>query len=117
MGEKSTKTKFMLVVYELDDQNANSSSRVKEYTQWITQLRKSNPIASGEKLEESGKIVVAGGVSDINTIPVEKRISGYFLIEAENYEEAISIAKTCPHIKYGGKLEVREIYNLNKSSM
>ena len=34
---------------------------------------------------------------------------GYFLIQAESYEEAVRVARQSPHIAYGGTIEVREI--------
>ncbi|MGQ0715255.1 MAG: sigma-70 family RNA polymerase sigma factor [Gemmatimonadaceae bacterium] len=36
-------------------------------------------------------------------------IGGYFAIEAADYDEAVAIARSCPHIKYSGRIEVREV--------
>jgi hypothetical protein len=36
-------------------------------------------------------------------------VSGYFIIEAADYEEAVAIAVTCPHAQTRGGMAVREI--------
>jgi hypothetical protein len=37
----------------------------------------------------------------------EKRTTGYFLVEANSFEDAIAVAAANPHIKYGGSIEVK----------
>jgi hypothetical protein len=34
-------------------------------------------------------------------------LGGFYAIEAANYEEAVKIAATHPHLEYGGTIEVR----------
>jgi hypothetical protein len=41
--------------------------------------------------------------------PPGDRIDGFFVIRAKNMAEAQQIASTCPHLKHGGRVEVREI--------
>jgi hypothetical protein len=36
-------------------------------------------------------------------------LAGYFIIGAASLEEARSIARDCPHLKYGGSVEIRRI--------
>ncbi len=36
-------------------------------------------------------------------------IGGIFTIDADSYDEAVEISKDCPHLKYGGWIEVREV--------
>jgi hypothetical protein len=36
-------------------------------------------------------------------------IGGLFAIKADDYEKAVEIARECPHLKYGGRIELREI--------
>jgi hypothetical protein len=36
-------------------------------------------------------------------------IGGYFVISAADYAEAIEISRDCPHLRYGGRIELREI--------
>jgi hypothetical protein len=36
-------------------------------------------------------------------------LGGYFTINAASYDEAVTIARTCPHIVYGCATHVRRI--------
>jgi hypothetical protein len=37
------------------------------------------------------------------------KIGGYFTIEAADYNEAVEICSDCPHLTYGGRIELREV--------
>jgi len=36
-------------------------------------------------------------------------VSGYFLIKADSYDEAVKIAMTGPHVERDGRIDVREV--------
>ncbi len=42
-------------------------------------------------------------------MPDEQNLSGYFLITASGQDEALEIAANCPHLEYGGTIEIRRI--------
>lgn len=39
-------------------------------------------------------------------------LGGYYLIEAENYDEAVQRSIDHPHLEYGGTIEVRQTYGM-----
>ena len=39
----------------------------------------------------------------------EGGVAGYFLLPSSDYDQALSIARTCPHLKHGGAVELRQI--------
>jgi hypothetical protein len=39
----------------------------------------------------------------------KEAIGGYFLIEADSYEDAIKLTQTCPTLDYGAVLELRPV--------
>jgi len=39
-------------------------------------------------------------------------LGGYYTIEAADYEEAVRLALTHPHIEYGGTIEVRQVWQM-----
>lgn len=87
--------------------------RVGEYVQWARDISKDGRWVDGNKLADEGKwcrldggrLAVEGPVSD------GKRglLAGYFLIGAKDLDEAIAVARGCPHFKYGGTVEVRKL--------
>ena len=87
--------------------------RIHEYGGWAKALKQTGRFITGDKLSDEGRlcrkdngaIAVTTGVSQGG----EGALAGYFLIGAESFEEALTIADGCPHLKYGGTVEVRRI--------
>ncbi|MCI0708158.1 MAG: YciI family protein [Ignavibacteriae bacterium] len=102
---------------------------VTEYSQWAAGVHNSGRYITGEKLRDSGRILkkigvsassqegkqilkkIDGSIAVIDTLfnQGEGELGGYFIIEAKDYDEAVKIASQCPHLKYGGTIELREI--------
>ena len=61
-------------------------------------------------LARSGKIVSQSTMENFQLS--QDSVSGYAEIETASLDEAIEIAKGCPNIKYGGKVEVRDLMNM-----
>ena len=40
----------------------------------------------------------------------KEALGGFYLIEAESYDQAVQLASTNPHVEYGGVIEVRHIF-------
>ena len=114
--------KYMLFLHEdqgqFDDRSHEEMMRViKEYGAWATKMREEKRFVGGEKLaDDSGKVLRTKNskivVTDGPYAESKEIVGGYFTITAASYEEACEIAKACPHLKYGGRVEVREIHEL-----
>ncbi len=52
------------------------------------------------------KVLTPNGVSDQ---PSPYPIMGFSILDAENMDAALKLVENCPHIKYGGTLEVSEM--------
>ena len=113
---------YMLFLHEDQGQFAERSQDemmriIQEYSAWAAKMREANRLAGGEKLtEDSGKVLrpKAGKivVTDGPYAESKEIVGGYFAITAKDYAEACEIAKECPHLKYGGRIEVREVHQL-----
>jgi hypothetical protein len=44
-------------------------------------------------------------------------VGGYLLLNVETFEEAVAIAKSCPALALGGKVEVRPLTNVCASTL
>lgn len=88
-------------------------ARVKEYGAWARNLGREGMLLGGEKLKDEGRVLgparESTSPSETVTKPVEGGIGGYFLLPATNYDQALAIARTCPHLKHGGSVELRQI--------
>jgi len=49
------------------------------------------------------------GLQGQNLHEEHSSLGGYFLIKAQDMNAALAIARTCPHLKYGGSIEIRPI--------
>lgn len=109
---------FMLLLFETPGvfqtlPPERSNEQVDEYVNWARGVAESGVNISGEKLKEEGRTLFAGPegmqISAIPAGPEERMLAGYFAIGAENFEQALRISSSCPHLKYGGEIELREV--------
>ena len=112
------KSQYILLLYQNEELKGNEKERIHVYGSWAYKYGAKKIVVGGERLEESGRIISLSGeeisVTEIKSIYDPRITSGYFIIETESYDEAVNIALTCPHIKYGGYIEIREITDFSK---
>lgn len=87
---------------------------IAEYVAWSQKLQEEGKFAGGQKLKDEGGRHLAGfgpefRVTDGPFAEAKEVIGGFFAITATDYDEAVEISKECPHLKYGGRIELREI--------
>jgi hypothetical protein len=90
------------------------SAITREYKGWGDRLRAEGRLKAGEKLtSDAGRLMrPAGGrvmTTDGPFAESKELLGGFFLIAAKDYDEACRLAESCPHFKYGGSIEVRQI--------
>lgn len=87
--------------------------RVREYGAWARELGRKGLLLGGEKLNDEGSLLSqakgSSAIAETATPTSEGAVAGYFLLPASDYNQAVSIARTCPHIKHGGTVELRQI--------
>lgn len=93
---------------------AEMTKAVKEYGAWATKLRSENRLVGGEKLADDGGKVLKGKngkvvVTDGPYAEAREVIGGYFAIKAKDYAEAAKLSESCPHLAFGGRIELRQI--------
>lgn len=105
--------KFALLVKADDVPPADGMQQFREYTAWVENLKKER-WAGGEALHGKAWRLHKGSesveIADYELKSSVDELSGYFLFEAKDKEEALKIAQTCPHLNYKGTLELREIF-------
>ena len=111
--------RFMLLLHETPSNYADFSPEdiqkmIQDYTAWRAGLQDNDKLVGGEKLKDEGgkHIISANGemrVTDGPFMEAKEVIGGYFAISAADYDEAVEICRDCPHLAYGGKIELREI--------
>lgn len=87
---------------------------ISEYVAWRVALEKQGRFAGGEKLRDEGGRHLTGSGAQFKVVDgpfaeASEVIGGYFTLEAKHYDEAIELAQSCPHLKYGGRIELRQV--------
>jgi hypothetical protein len=113
---------FMLLLHRATDRPRVSGDPAvytqitREYMAWADRMREQGHLKGGSKLtDDSGKILRGG--ERISTtdgpFPESKEVvGGYFLLSARDYTEACRLAESCPHLRYGTRIEVRQVEEL-----
>jgi hypothetical protein len=111
--------KFMLLLHDNKSSFANVSPEamqkvVEKYIAWGKKLRDAGVMRASDKLtDEPGRVMRRQDgqvrVTDGPYSESKELLGGYYVIEAESYEKAVDHARDCPHLEYGGTIEVRQV--------
>ena len=86
---------------------------IQRYIAWRERVQAGGRAVNGHKLRDGEGRVMTGkvGAPKITDGPyAEARevMGGLFVIDAASYDEAVALARDCPHLEFG-TIEVREI--------
>ena len=111
--------KYMLLLHDNPAAFTNVSPDqmqkvVEKYIAWGNKLREARVMKAGDKLtDEPGKVMRRKDgqvrVTDGPYSESKEVLGGYYMIEAGSYDKAIDHARDCPHLDYGGTIEVRQV--------
>ena len=117
-------SKYMLLLHEDPSGFATMSPAdiqqvIEKYVTWGDRLKAAGILTDGQKLtDEPGKVIRGSGgkmrVTDGPYSETKEVLGGYYVVEADSYEQAVERTKECPHLEYGGTIELREIDNMGQ---
>jgi hypothetical protein len=84
---------------------------LSRWNDWLERLTLQGKVKSAQPLEHEGKIVSGKGraIADGPFAESKEAIGGYFLLQVDDLNEAVEIAKECPGLEYGVTVEVRPV--------
>ncbi len=90
---------------------------IKDYVAWVEQATADGVYAGGHKLtEDTGRVVTSNGekveVHDSPFTEVSEILGGLMIIEAADYDAAVAISRTHPHLKHNSKIEIRQVHEV-----
>jgi hypothetical protein len=82
-----------------------------QWMAWFKRLIAEGKAVAGNPLEPTGIIVSGrnGHVVDGPFAESKEAVGGYFLLTVADLDEAVAIARECPGLPYGAKIEVRPV--------
>jgi len=113
---------YMLLLYDDPSSWATLSPEeiqkaIEKYMAWGAKLRQQGIFLASHKLaDDAGRVLRGRGgqtrVTDGPYSETKEVLGGYYLIEAESYDQAVERSRDCPHLAYGGTIEVRQVDNI-----
>jgi hypothetical protein len=90
---------------------AEMQNIIQEYMAWGQSMAQQNKLVGGQQLigdpvslvKKDNKVLTDGPFAESKEV-----IGGYYILQTANVEEAMKLAETCPHLKFGGKIDIRE---------
>src|SRR5437763_16697326 len=83
---------------------------MQQWQTWIEGIAAAGKFSSTNRLLTEGKSIKPGNVvSDGPYMEVKEMVGGYVIVKAADIDEATEIAKDCPNLLYGGKVEIRAV--------
>lgn len=90
---------------------AEIQAYLEPYQRWLDGLRERGDLIRADRLESEVTLLGPGDLAtDTPSIETKDLIDGYYLIRARNAQEALKIAKDCPHLRHAGTVEVRKTF-------
>ncbi len=94
---------YMLLLFNGEHFNPpNQGSLRTAHSEWMKSVRGVEVIA-GEELQAEGILISDEGLS------LKNRASGFFIVRASSADKVVEIAKTNPHARYGGIIEIKKV--------
>ena len=93
----------------------DQQTHMQKWMHWMGELSRQEKLLSAQPLNKTGKLLVGNKktVTDGPFSEGKEMVGGYLMCRANNYEEAVEIAKECPILEFDdGIVEVREIQEL-----
>lgn len=111
---------YLLLLYDDEQKDAarteaEAEANMNKWFAYDKHINEAVTVVGGNALQPTGTATTvrknAGGtlVSDGPFAETKEQLGGYYLIEAENLDQAIEIASGAPHLEEGGSVEIRPI--------
>lgn len=105
-----TKSTFLLLfhidsTFRRGQTPAASAAIMADYGRWADSLRRDGTLIGGEKLADS--TAWFGPAHEVTARG--DHLAGFMVIQVKDRAQAEKVAAACPHLKYGGRIELRMI--------
>ena len=92
---------------------------IKDYIAWTEEMAAKGAYQGGHKLtDDLGCKVIQGesGVEVVHTNAAEltEVLGGLMIVTADDYDGAVEIAKSCPHLVHNDTIEIRQIAEMDE---
>jgi len=109
-----TQNEYLLLISGTDWYSRLSPEQLQtameHFNGWFDRLGATGKLKAAQPLAREGAVVTKGRVIADGPFPESKEaIGGYFLLQVDDIDEAIALAKTFPGLEYGTQIDVRPV--------
>src|SRR5690348_3709490 len=110
--------KYLLLICGSEDR-LNDGQRTSAWAAYTNELAAAGKIRGGERLRPAASATtlrLSGGkrlLSDGPYAETKEQLGGFYLVEADNIDDAVELAARMPHLQDGGAVEIRPIWELS----
>jgi hypothetical protein len=108
--------KFMLIFHGGRDGGLSPEqmqAHMGKWMAWVKKLSQADKYVSGEPLIPGGKLVTGkNSITDGPFTEGKEVVGGYFIVKANNYDDAVALCKDYPGFEYGGSVQVRQVQKM-----
>ncbi len=107
---------FLGTTYEdMDLSPEEIQSRAGQWMSWQEKMEKKGIVKEGNALHAEVRRIAGPErtISDRTSAELKELVGGYYIVQANNFEEAIEIAQDYPDYDLDGTVEVREVLHYN----
>lgn len=107
---------FMLLLYEDPSgwQKFSPEEMQKALEKYMAWAQKPFNVGTQRLAEDTGRVIRtqngAPRATDGPYSETKEVLGGYYTIEAADYDEAVKLAMTHPHVEYGQTVEIRQVW-------
>ena len=116
MNTTNKAPEYMLIFRGTDWSKGLSPEQMQQvasqWMAWFERLTAQGKVIAGAPLEPQGKVISGKNgkiVTDGPFAESKEAIGGYFLLRVDTFEAALAIARDCPGLPFGAKVEVRPV--------
>ena len=109
-------SQYMLLLYDDPSgwRNLGPEEMQKAIEKYMAWSKKPFTLDSKRLGEDAGRVIRSDGgkprATDGPYSETKEVLGGFYLIEAANYDEAVRLSLTHPHVEHGGTIEIRQLY-------
>ncbi|WP_188195047.1 YciI family protein [Nonomuraea sp. SYSU D8015] len=96
-----------------DDRGEPDDELLKPYARWNETVRAEGRWIAGGACDPGGRVLTRGdsGLSVTEAPDGQQTVGGFVIVRAADYDEAVRLAATHPHLDWGA-LEVRRLFEM-----
>lgn len=110
--------KFMLIFHggiAPDSSPEQMHANMDLWLAWVDKLAKAGKYVSGEPLLPGGKLI-SGSINSVTDGPYtegKEVVGGFFIVNAQDMDEAVALCADYPDFAYGGSIQVRQVLKMD----